>query len=142
MPYRPELRKMIDHVVATEGPLYFDLLVERVARAHGFQRAGEGIRGVVKAALGADRFPTTEDDGGELVWPMEADPSVRPAWRGSGSRQHRDIPLVELASLTSALRADGFEDKDLLRAMQDRVGLGRLTAATRERFERAVAEHG
>ena len=37
--YRAELRKMVDYVIETEAPIYFDLLVERSSRAHGFQRA-------------------------------------------------------------------------------------------------------
>jgi very-short-patch-repair endonuclease len=29
--YRPELRKMVDHVISVEGPIYFDLLVDRIS---------------------------------------------------------------------------------------------------------------
>ena len=38
--YRSTLRQMITLVVATEAPIYEDVLVERIARAHGFQRSG------------------------------------------------------------------------------------------------------
>ena len=41
--YRSELRKMVDHVIAVEGPVYFDVLVDRVSRAHSFQRAKTAI---------------------------------------------------------------------------------------------------
>ncbi len=137
--YLAELRKMVDHVVETEGPLYFDLLVERIARAHGFQRAKDGIRGVVKTALGQGRFPVTKDEGSELIWPKDGDPTVLPPWRGPGSRQHGDVPLPELASLAATLRAIGLEGEDLVRAMQDRFRLGRLAGSTRERFEAAAS---
>jgi hypothetical protein len=103
--YRAELRKMVDYVIETEAPIYFDLLVERISRAHCFQRAKDGIRGVVKAALGHRRFPITEDDGCELIWPKDADPTILPVWRGLGSRQHGDVPLPELAALAANLRA-------------------------------------
>ena len=53
--YRPQLRKMLDHIVDLEGPIFFDLLVDRLARAHGLQRSGETVRQVVGAALGIDR---------------------------------------------------------------------------------------
>jgi hypothetical protein len=49
--YRPQLRKMVDHVVAVEGPVYFDVLVDRISRAHGFQRAKGMIRDTVASAL-------------------------------------------------------------------------------------------
>ena len=32
---------MIDHVIEIEGPIYFDVLIDRSARVHGFQRSGE-----------------------------------------------------------------------------------------------------
>ena len=117
---------MVDYVIETEAPIYFDLLVERISRAHGFQQAEDGVRGVVKAALGHRRFPITEDDGCELIWPKDADSKILPVWRGLGSRQHGDVPLPELASLAANLRALGLEGEDLVRAMQDRFGLGRL----------------
>jgi len=74
---------MVDHVVETEGPLYFDLLVERIARAHGFQRAKVGIRGVVKSAISHGQFPVTKDDSSELIWPRGADPTSLPPWRAN-----------------------------------------------------------
>jgi hypothetical protein len=53
--YRAHLRKMVEHLVKTEGPIYFDVLVERVARAHGFRRSGETVQKVIDAALGRHR---------------------------------------------------------------------------------------
>ena len=38
--YEPRLTAMLDHVVATEGPIHEDVLVRRIARHHGFQRSG------------------------------------------------------------------------------------------------------
>ena len=126
--YRAELRKMVDYVIETEAPIHFDLLVERISRAHGFQRSKDGIRGVVKAALGHRKFPITEDDGCELIWPKDADPKILPVWRGLGSRQHGNVPLPELASLAANLRALGLEGEDLVRAMQTALGSGGLLA--------------
>jgi Protein of unknown function (DUF3320) len=136
--YRPQLRKMIDHVVAIEGPIYFDTLVGRVARAHGFQRARGTIREIIRSSLGRGRFPQTQDDGQELIWPVGARAHVLCPWRGPGPRHHHEIPLVELASLAKAFEAAGYDDETVIRAMQETFGLGRLKAATRERFKRAV----
>ena len=137
--YRSELRTMVDHVVEVEGPIFFDLVVDRIARAHGFQRAKDGIRGVVKAALGRGRFPTTEEGDREIVWPKDSNPTLLPLYRGAEHREHGDIPLPELASLAALLRADGFMGEDLVRAMQEHFQLGRLASSTRARFGDAIA---
>jgi hypothetical protein len=136
--YRPQLRKMLDHVVAIEGPIYFDTLVGRVARAHGFQRARGTIREIIRSSLGRGRFAQTQDDGKELIWPVGADASVLCPWRGPGPRHHHEIPLVELASLAKVFEAAGYDDETIIRTMQETFGLGRLKAPTRERFQRAV----
>jgi very-short-patch-repair endonuclease len=135
--YRPVLRDMIDHVAAVEGPIYLDLLVERIARAHGFQRAAERIRGIVRAALGANRLAVTRDDDREIVWPPGADPKDLPPYR-QGQREHGDIPLPELASLAAQFRRDGLAGELLVREMQDHFQLGRLFTSTRDRFENAI----
>ncbi len=70
--------KMVDHIVETEGPIYFDVLVDRISRAHGFQRAAERIRGIVRAALGSDRVPITKEDDRVIVWPSAASPGADP----------------------------------------------------------------
>ena len=131
------LRQMVDHVVETEGPIFFDVLVERISRAHGFQRAAEKIRGIVKAALGANRMPITKEGDREIVWPADGSPLALTPYRAR--RDHGDIPLPELASLAAQLRQKGFEGEELVREIQEHFRLGRLAASTRERFEAAIS---
>jgi hypothetical protein len=131
---------MVDHVVETEGPIYFDVLVDRIARAHGFMRSGETVQKIVGSSLGRGRFPTSKDGERQIVWPQGAATCDRAAYRGSGGRDHADIPLPELAGLAQRLRSTGLnEDEEIIRGMQEHFGLGRLAASTRERFEAAVA---
>ena len=132
--YRLELCKMVDHVVCIEGPIYFDVLVDRISRAHGFQRAAHTIREIVRSAVGRD-CAVTEDDGQELIWPTDAKPSGLCPWRGSGGRRHNQIPLIELASLVNLSERD---DEKLIRAVQETLRLSRLATSTRERFQRAI----
>src|SRR5260370_16666686 len=35
--YKSTLARMIEHVIKIEAPIYEDLLIERIARPHGFQ---------------------------------------------------------------------------------------------------------
>ena len=137
--YRSDLRNMIDHVVEIEGPIYFDVLIDRIARAHGFQRSGETVQRIIRAALGRSRFPATRDGDREIIWPQNATPGVKTPYRGAGGREHGDVPLPELAGLADVLRTQGLEDdEDLIRGMQEHFGLGRLAISTRQRFEAAI----
>jgi very-short-patch-repair endonuclease len=137
--YRIDLRNMIDHVVAIEGPIYLDVLIDRIARAHGFQRSGETVQRIIGAALGRSRFPATYDGDREIIWPQNAAPGAKAPYRGAGGREHGDVPLPELAGLADVLRTQGLEDdEDLIRGMQEHFGLGRLAISTRQRFEAAI----
>ncbi|UPK06973.1 DUF3320 domain-containing protein [Bradyrhizobium sp. 170] len=137
--YRGNVRNMIDHVVEIEGPIYFDVLIDRIARAHGFQRSGETVQRIIRAALGQGRFPTTRDGDREIVWPQNAAPGTKSPYRGGSGREHGDVPLPELAGLADVLRAEGLEEnEDLIRGMQEHFGLGRLAISTRQRFEAAI----
>jgi very-short-patch-repair endonuclease len=137
--YRSNLRAMLDHVVAAEGPIYFDVLIDRIARAHGFQRSGETVQRIIRAALGRHRFPATADGDREIIWPKDVVPEVKAPYRGTGGREHGDVPLPERAGLADVLRTQGLEDEeDLIRGIQEHFGLGRLAISTRQRFEAAV----
>lgn len=65
--YEPFLQDMVAHVLKHESPIYEDLLVERIARAHGFQRSGERIQRAVGKVIGK-QYPRTKDDGRTVVW--------------------------------------------------------------------------
>jgi|SRR4051794_15608576 hypothetical protein len=137
--YRGELRTMIDHVVAIEGPIFFDILIDRIARAHGFQRSGEAVQKIIRAALGRNRLPTTREADREIIWPRDAEPGLKILYRGAGGREHGDVPLPELAGLADTLRTQGLEDEeDLIRGIQEHFGLGRLAVSTRQRFQAAI----
>lgn len=138
--YLPDLSRMIAHVVSTEGPLYVDQLVTRIARAHGYLRNGGAIVERVTRAIG-NRFPRTKDDDRELVWPAGATPTSIQPFRKSGAdeRDHGDIPLIELASLALPHLSKGrMSDEEILEHMRDRFGLARLREPTRNRFAAAI----
>ena len=138
--YRRDLRSMIDHVVEIEGPIYFDVLIDRIARVHGFQRSGENVQRIIGSALGLTRFPITKDGDRKVVWPKDTETASKTPFRGSGGREHGDIPLCELAGLAQLMHSrQGLEDEEeIIRGMQEHFGLGRLASSTRERFEAAV----
>jgi hypothetical protein len=130
---------MVEHVVTTEGPIYFDLLVDRSSAPTG--SSGPSTRSgtlIIRSALGRGRYPHTHEDGQEVIWPAGADTKVLPSFRPGGSRHHTQIPLVELANLARHFLGVEIDDEELVRAMQEALSLGRLTTPTRERFLRAI----
>jgi hypothetical protein len=137
--YRSNLRRMIAHIISTEGPIFDDLLVVRMARAHGFGRAAGKIREIV-LGLVEHRFPKSAEDGRKIYWPEGADKARFPAFRVGSleDRDHVDIPLVELASLAKRFIADGAEPHEAAVMMGRELGLARLREAARARFEEAA----
>ena len=132
--YRPTLRKMVAHVVSTEGPIYDELLVRRLARFHGFQRAGRQIKELV-LELVERRFPRSSEGERKVYWPegstrtmeycRKSDPSVR---------DHNDTPDAELRALATFHVQSGATPEEAASLMAGDLGIGRLMKAARERF--------
>ena len=78
--YAPQIQRMIEHVIASEGPVLDDVLVRRIARAHGFQRSGSRIRDHVLRFVPRD-IPTTEERDLTFYWPRGATPSEVTSFR-------------------------------------------------------------
>jgi hypothetical protein len=137
--YRPALRRMVAHVISVEGPIFYDLLVHRVARAHGFGRAAGKIREIILDVI-EQRFPRTSEGGRKIVWPEGTDTTKPPSFRyGSlDDRNHVDVPLVELASLARRFLDEGGEPEEAAVLIGREFGLGRLRESTRVRFEQAA----
>jgi hypothetical protein len=137
--YRLALRRMVALVAETEGPIYEDILVDRISRAHGFQRSGNNIYEIVKGAI--DRvFTRSKEDNRIVIWPNAIRTEMPFPYRQSlpGVRSHADIPIAELASLATPFVRLRMSDEDVLRRMADHFRLGRLREATRSRFEQAL----
>jgi very-short-patch-repair endonuclease len=137
--YEPLLSGMIAHVLKSESPIYEDLLLVRIARAHGFQRSGERIQRAVAKVIGK-KYRKTQDDGRSVIWDESSSPSGLVAYRTSRPdiRSHVDIPIAELASLAVPFVRVRLADDDILYRMADHFKLGRLREPTRIRFQSAV----
>lgn len=134
--YDPVLIEMVRHVIEQEGPIHEDVLVRRVARRHGFQRAGRQIRERV-VQLAASCGVSTQEDVGTFYWPEESDLKVRPPARIQGrdadTRKLDYICSRELAEIAAVSGDAG----DFVRFCQV-LGIGRLTQQMRSRLERVT----
>ncbi len=138
--YHPRLQDLVAEVIECEAPVYLELVVERVARAHGKQKAGRIIHERVISAI--PRECLRHADGGRVViFEKGADSRRIVALRPSKSdgRSHQDTPLIELASLALPLVKAGKTIDEILAHYLRSLKLTRLRQPTRERFEAAIA---
>jgi very-short-patch-repair endonuclease len=138
--YKSKLTSLIDQILEVEGPIFADLLVDRIARAHGKQRSGHIIGGIVLDAL-ARHHPRTREDGRLLVFHRNTNPQQIVAYRPGRAdwRSHRDIPAIELASLALDHVRRNKSDEETLEHLARVFDLARIRAPTRRRFEAAIA---
>lgn len=136
--YRRTLSVLVERIVSTEGPVYFDVLVNRIARAHGFRRSGNTIHATIMSVVDR-RFPRSDDDGRLVLWSLDATSPAVVAYRASPDRPYTDVPLFELAGLARAYLKLRMTDDEVLRRMGDHFQLGRVREAARLRFEAAIA---
>jgi very-short-patch-repair endonuclease len=138
--HRHRIRAMVAHVIAVEGPIYDDLLVHRIAHAHGFKRAAGRIRELVLGAIDP-RCPRTKEEGRTLYWPLDGDPTAPVPFRGTveGGRDNSEVPLAELVSLARTFIESGADREEAIRRMATTMGLAKLREGTRRRFEQSLS---
>ena len=140
--YAPVLRAMIMRVIAQEAPVRDEILVERIARAHGIQRNGRRVRDrVLSIARGCAHMQEEGLTGGAFVWPdgetAETWTKARYPATNTDVRQLEDIALPEIAA---ALRECASADRAVEAAR--RFGVRRLSSVARSRLDRAVPPQG
>jgi very-short-patch-repair endonuclease len=136
--YGRELAAMAVAIIDADGPVPFQALCVRIARAHGFQRTGREIVATIRAALRRQRRVTATPDG-DVCWPEGMAPAKVIAFRDDAARDWKDIPHPEKIGLVAAL---GPWRPDLARAVAARIGLARVRApfvAEVEALARAAA---
>ncbi len=139
--YTATLRAMIERVIEDEAPIRDDLLVERIARAHGFRRSGRVIRDRVISIARAAAHLEVEDRNANFVWPNSA--AVEQWSEARYPATTHDIRAIEDISnreLAAALRGCVSDDHPAEAARA--FGLRRLSAPARERLRRAIPPVG
>jgi hypothetical protein len=126
-------------VIAAEGPIYEDIAVERVARAHEFERIGGRIYTLVTDLIGRS-VRRSREDGRVVLWPPGERPADPVPYRPNTPdvRSHADTPVAELAGLAAAMIRPGRDDEAVLGHMADHFAIERLREPTRSRFQRAL----
>jgi hypothetical protein len=137
--YDARLRQMVEHVVAVEGPVRDTVLARRIARAHGWQRTGARIQDRV-SSIAMACLKSTEEDVGVFFWANDRGPEVPLVFRGAPDveRSVEEICMAELVSLAKLVATEGKTGDNAVVAMAHQLGLHRVRATSRSRFEKAI----
>lgn len=134
--YEPEydgaLGAVIEHILFSEAPIAETALIQRVARAHQFQRAGRVIRDRVMKLVWARHYSEHEGGGEPFVWLNRERATVGVQARFPAGDDHvRQIEDISLAELRAVRSTDPVE-------IARRFGVRRLSASARARIEQAL----
>jgi hypothetical protein len=135
--YLPRLAAMIDHVIDTEGPIHEDVLIRRIARHHGFQRAGRQIREII-LEVAMRRRGRTKEDVGLFFWRKGTvkDHLVQSRYEGRDDemRKVEYICKEEIAAIRTRLSLSD-DPIEIARC----IGIARLSQSARDRISEALS---
>lgn len=129
------LEEIIQHILEQEAPILDKVLVDRVARAHGFKRSGRIIHERV-LEVAERHYHFQQDPGpsrGEFVWLNPDDPQRWNCYRvPEGDDEVRFIEEISPEELIAAARS--LAGGDLPVEIARVFGIRRLSAAAKERI--------
>ncbi len=132
--YEAVLIRLIGHVLEKEAPILDELLVNRIARAHGFQRSGRLIQERIIGLASEHHHVRPDSIGGTFVWLDASAPGSWSSYRTPGSeegaRRIEEIPSEELRAAVSA--ASG---PDVPLEAARLLGIRRLSTSGRARLD-------
>jgi very-short-patch-repair endonuclease len=134
--YKRRLSIMIDHVIDTEGPIHEDVLVRRIARHHGFQRAGRQIHDIV-VEIAKRRRGRTKEDVGLFFWCKgTVKERLTPARHKGRDEEMRKVEYIckeEICAIRD-LQSIGNDPIEWAR----RIGIARLSEYARKRLSKVL----
>ncbi|WP_029355310.1 DUF3320 domain-containing protein [Bosea sp. 117] len=137
--YHGTLSAMVEAIIDCEAPLREDLLLQKIARAHGWLRTGGRIR--ERIMLHLKNVDRTQESSGVFLWKRGTVAEIiayRAPSDSEARRQIAEIPLAELAQIVMQNRHFlDWDDPPL--AFARLLGVERLAASSRERLAEAVA---
>ena len=131
--YSSQLRKMIDYVIDSEGPIHQNVLVRRIAQHHGFRRAGRQIRERVLSLAKGRRGRTTESVG-LFFWPKGTVKERQAPARHSGrDDEMRNVDYICREEIDAIREVLALDDDPI--AFARHIGIARLSKQGRQRLE-------
>jgi very-short-patch-repair endonuclease len=136
--YEFSIRNMVEHVIDTEGPIHEDILARRIARHHGFKKAGSRIRERV-LGIAETRRETTVEPAGRFYWQKDTVKDKRTQVRYQNRNDEmRNVDFICKEELQAIDRELGLRG-DVM-ALSRALGLTRLREVSRQRLELALED--
>ena len=135
--YGTTLTTLIQRILRQEAPILDTLLVQRVARAHGFQRAGRLIRERVLDIVERNHHIQPDSLQGNFIWLRLDDVANWDCFRVPATPEDaRSIEEIDLHELRSAARSVVLGDRAV--GVARIFGVKRVTSPARFRIEHAI----
>jgi very-short-patch-repair endonuclease len=134
--YKSELRKGIQGIIELESPISFNLLVERIRKAHGFHRAGQEIRHTVNMATKNINRTIHNDEA--YFWDDEMNPETYSDCRypSKGFRDISNVAPEEVKAIAKYLSKDNsINIVDMPKEISSFLGYSKINSQTREQIE-------
>lgn len=132
--YDETLKTLIDAVITSESPVLGTTLVQRIARIHGFTRAGRLIRERVMEIVDQHYHLAADHSGEDFVWLSVAQRADWNEFRlpatDNDIRQVDAISSEELRALALSIEGD-----NKIQEMTRALGIKRLTSQAKKRIE-------
>ncbi len=120
-----------------KAPIAEDVLVTRIARIHGFQRAGDRIRDRVLKVTKRNHQIRRDPSGGRFVWNAQQAPELwvraRSPADDAAVRGIDDIATEELLAAVPIV-----DTADIVSGVARYFGIKRVSATARDRIEKAL----
>ena len=134
--YKSELKKGIQGIIELESPISFNLLVERIRKAHGFHRAGQEIRHTVNMATKNINRTVHNDEA--YFWDDEMNPETYSDCRypSKGFRDISNVAPEEVKAIAKYLSKDNsINIVDMPKEVSSFLGYSKINSQTREQIE-------
>ncbi|MDC9590862.1 DUF3320 domain-containing protein [Xenorhabdus sp. XENO-10] len=135
--YNATLRQLIVHALEQEAPLLDTLLVQRIARAHGFGRAGQKIRNRILEIVASNHFIKADKIDGDFVWLSQKQSEewyqVRLPATEDDIRSMSEIAYEEIRPLAALSK-----EEDRVVEIARMFGFKRVTGIARARIEAVI----
>ncbi|MBF0310352.1 MAG: DUF3320 domain-containing protein [Magnetococcales bacterium] len=139
--YEDSLKKMIQSVVDTEGPIHENALALRITHIHGWTRCGHQIRDRV-LNMAKELCTVTEEPVGLFFWKIRSETNQFPTFRrpaeGNEPRPLNEVALPELMALAKEMQTKGLDGETAILRMAREAGLQKLrSVGNRDRLDMA-----
>ncbi len=132
--YDHQLYHIIQLILETEAPISEDMLVKKIARAHGFNRSGRKIKDRILNIID-QRFHSSIDELGRIfIWMASVDmESFNKFRKSTKGRKLEEVCYLEMAALFSA-----SNEMPSVKLIAKNLGIKRLTENLKKEMEDTI----